>query len=364
MSKIYELIASYGPADHKEQRPEHDLLARMVYQNTIGQYEQYSIYFLLKCYDAHVEGKQLSWRPSASEPQKYRTGKPGKMIRQMFPHLDDVAVEAIQVALKNEFMFDPSLWEIHEGMNFGEVYLEDNWADTTYTETTRDCKLAEDSCMRYEFNTYEHPADAFASGDFRIVYITNEEGLYLARTVYRVSNKTRGPIYCTSQRAYDHLQDYCTQQGITQALRGDWVGAKLCWQGDPHDHETSGPYIDVDPQYGRYDPEEDPDHFYIVTSSDYNMDLTDHEGILSASLTTCSHCSALHIPTHRQPYGYCSSCAEDLDFETCAYTGGLHPQDEMTPISNDRFIRTRYLHMTETCPETGELHLIGELQNA
>ena len=104
--------------------------------------------------------------------------------------------------------------------------------------------------MRYDFdNLPAHPATAYASGDFEIVYTTDQDGYIASRCVVYLNEdgdqKQAGPIYGVSEQALDIISNHLTAQNTN--LDGLWDGAKL--KRIPYG--SSGfiaPYLDPEPR--------------------------------------------------------------------------------------------------------------------
>lgn len=326
------LIAKFGFTEIEYYEPMTPL-ERVLYNYLDGEGSARS--YLLKRYDPKIDDKQLSFIPGAGE--KRRSGKPGRMAKQMIPHLSDHILEGLTIEIKNGFMMDTSQWNFEiNTSNFYDVYLEDNWARQVQLETTRDCKAQEDSCMRYEFDSGMHPTSAFESGDFELFSLQDEDDQYVARVLVRKSNKTRGPIYVNSDTAYNEMLSHCLRLGVTLATDGDWVGARLVWQETDYEpHLASGPYLDVAPKYGLYDPQTDSDYIYI-TEGFSNVDLTAYEGTLSAELWECDECDGQFTYREDREHGCCESCAENLELVECDLTGdGLRLDAAIEMVGHD-----------------------------
>ena len=110
-------------------------------------------------------------------------------------------------------------------------------------------KCINSSCMRHNnFGKY-HPSEVYASGDFTLYYIENNEGLVAARVLFCKETGYCGPIYASSDTYGDLLvQKLEEEHGITYDMdycNGTWEGASLL-KIEESVGTIVGPYIDME----------------------------------------------------------------------------------------------------------------------
>lgn len=157
--------------------------------------------------------------------------KVGRFLKALCPGLSDSECEQyvnLYKLLSHKEDFEILYGESRE--HFREAYSK-NIGNQLYITTSRTCKQLSNSCMsKKAFDQWEvHPAEAYASGDFGILYAKNPKGEILGRVVLNDYSETIGPIYCTSQVVYEELEKEVMERfgKVIFAMDGQWEGEKL-----------------------------------------------------------------------------------------------------------------------------------------
>ena len=255
--------------------------------------------------------------------------KPGRAIKLMFPELEDAKV----LMLVDTFLdkYATREYTIHTSQDaemFKKAYSGDQVATQNINHSEMHKSLA-CSCMRYTFkdgngpmNLPKHPVEAYASGDFTIVYTEDSEGLISGRCVVCTAdteNITHGPIYGACVGAIDMIEHHLRTMGSTPACDGDWEGARLVaipFNGEDRDDGFIAPYIDVEPRAltaGQY----------LVIDRSGELDANSYQGVLNSGEQCCNcGCSLDEYDQRYSEYNdntYCSDCFYDDHF-FCEYT--------------------------------------------
>ena len=110
--------------------------------------------------------------------------KPGRAISLMFPELDHKTLIGITDGFLQRFA--PRKLTVHESTEPAKFYLAyaGEQSENENINTTWARKHMAHSCMRYDFNHLEvHPAEVYASGDFKIIYVLDQDDLVAGRCV-------------------------------------------------------------------------------------------------------------------------------------------------------------------------------------
>ena len=311
--------------------------------------------------------KMAIWPDMKSRKQgekKRMAGKPGRMFKRMFPFATDKQVIEFTDLYLNEFSTNEfELIESFEEDDFVKAYSGE-YAETENIYTTYTRKQLAHSCMRGSFSHLtKHPSAVYASGDFKIVYVTSD-GLIAGRCVVRVvedGTDQAGPIYGVTEAAIDHIETHLKEQGA-ELKDSNWSGAFL--QKIPHDDTFVMTYLDVSPRelYDREDFFEITSHGDLCAESDsgvlhnaYTYCYDCGEGLhedecysTSDSDIFCEHCFYEH-------YTCCTRCSEyeNNDDAYYVYVGRYEEEvcsgciDDFTMTSNGEFYENHVVIETE-----------------
>lgn len=249
----------------------------------------------------HDKGQLAIWSDLEKRKRGIRTsGRVHKMVRKMLP---EAYVEPVGDMLREKYIKDFSglkVFRSQESKDFAEVYRR-NIADTTNPNFNEYVKPLNCSCMRYPFDGMPaHPAEAYASGDFEIVWAaTGRESVVHARAVVG-KNGTYGPIYTTSDAATELLQKFFKKEGINRATYAAWNGLQL--KLIPHHNHYIAPYLDVEPRQMDSEGVLGSGKFYLNSTNGYSVrdggvrcsccgDEVDEDDLYSVSNgDVCDHC--------------------------------------------------------------------------
>ena len=237
--------------------------------------------------------------------------KPARALGMVFPELDHKAI----IQLNDQYLqeFAPREFTIHvskEAKHFKDAYAGKQ-SPNENIDTTPHRKHLAHSCMRYDFDHLPmHPAEAYASGDFTIVYATDQNNLVAGRCVVYTNNEPpqAGPIYGVSEQAIDCIQQRLEAMGTDMTGCASWLGAKL--RRVEYDCGYIGPYLDLTPQ----SLADMGDHLEVSRYGE--IDASQYNGVLGDHHTTCSQCNE-RLSEDEYWYSeytsehYCESCYYD-----------------------------------------------------
>lgn len=183
------------------------------------------------------------------ETKKLQSLRPGRALRVLLPNIQDAVLEKLVDKFRKDFPSgDYTLHRSFEAEAFKKVYSGDIASmQNPLTSTNR--KSLANSCMRKNFSSFpHHPAEAYASGEFEILWTETPEGKIGSRMVvwhppedhHLHGTPQMGPVYGTCEYSMDMLVN-AVPNGTTYSS-SCWVGAKLQrldWHGD-----LILPYID------------------------------------------------------------------------------------------------------------------------
>ena len=242
--------------------------------------------------------------------------KPTKAFALMFPEIPHKELITMCDKYLNEFVERD--FTVHVGSSkedFTFAYSGEQ-APMENVRTTGEHKSLGCSCMRYDFEELPmHPAAAYASGDFKIIYTKDGNGLVGSRCVVHVSVDRwhAGPIYGTTEQSIQMVRDYLHSQDSDYTVDnfGSWIGARLLAK------EFRGgfvaPYIDIAPQ--RLD---DDGEGYLVIREYGSIDASDYSGVLNSSTPCyecgCNTCEDTERHSEYTGHTYCEECYYDDHF--------------------------------------------------
>jgi len=253
--------------------------------------------------------------------------KPARAFSLMFPELDHKTI----IQINDEYLqeFAPREFTIYvskEAEHFKDAYAGKQ-SPNENIDTTPYRKHLAHSCMRYDFDHLPiHPAEAYASGDFTIVYALDQNDLVAGRCVVYTNNvpPQAGPIYGVSEQAIDCIQERLESMGTDMTHNASWIGAKL--KRVEYDGGFVGPYLDLTPQ-SLADMGD-----YLEVNRRGEIDASIYQGVLGGHHTQCCQCNenlseddywySEHTSEH-----YCESCYYD-EHVYCDYWQETVHQDQ------------------------------------
>lgn len=202
----------------------------------------------------------------------------GRFLKRYLPWLEDCDVERLVDQLKERYLGCDLDVKVSDKID--KVCRTKVCSSRTTFETSPWHKSLNNSCMRHTFNQDEQPMKAYESGDFEVIYIEDEKGCLVARTIARKENKYYAPIYSTSKGAIDRLEGWLKENGYKSQAENlrSWAGAKLkliytTGYDDEEEIDFEGyaiPYLDVVPDaYGKVDEN------FIIIQDNIHFDTLD-----------------------------------------------------------------------------------------
>ncbi len=250
-------------------------------------------------------------------PVKRLRGKPGRMIRRMLPFLTDGHVECLANRFKADYGIDLSDYVIRSGMSaehFRHAYTHER-GDMADMETVASRKSLAASCMNEGYgDLYWHPAEAYASGDFTIVWAEDGEGRVAARCVVMTMEGAvvGGPVYACNNRVCDLVADHITGAMGGRMWTGDeygaWEGARLRYLQDGNGLAI-GPYLDLEPQGLRHCGD------MLEICGDGAFEASETSGLLMHQGICCNSCEQRFGEEHLTDVDsedFCADCLAEL----------------------------------------------------
>ncbi len=246
--------------------------------------------------------------------------KVGKAFKFMFPELEDKELENLVDTYRKEFSdADWTLKVSSAAEDFKHAY-NSKYAPMENPKISSIRKSLASSCMRGSVNNYQgfdhldrHPAEAYASGDFKIVWTENQHGQIGSRCVVHVRDDEwySGPIYGVDEASMDKIKLHLDDKGATICEDTSWIGARLL--RIPHGEDCYiGPYLDLHPM-NLYDNVD-----YLIVSEDGKIDASTYSGVLGGC-ATCYECGG-SVCEDTMCYSeatdqiYCEDCFHDTHF--------------------------------------------------
>ena len=238
--------------------------------------------------------------------------KVGRAVRMLYPRFSDKEVQYWVDEINKKFTpREYTLRTSTTAEDFVHVYT---YKQSPYENprTTSGRKCLADSCMRYDFVGDEgfpnHPVEAYASGDFMIIWTEDADGRIGSRSVVSIHGEkwVAGPVYGVCEKSLNMIEEYVTDNGgyLFKDDR-DWNGARVCKLPDTNGRYI-GPYFDS----GEFLREEDK--FFIVDQGG-SIGTSDHQGYLEYDdRVTCDSCEDRvyeDYVRHSESGGcYCEDC--------------------------------------------------------
>lgn len=225
----------------------------------------------------------------------YISGKPGKMIKKIYPFLSEIDCNDFAIWWKENLIFDESGFTIHSGTDresFRHAYADEYSKETRIERNTENfiVKTLACSCMRESFKSLPcHPAEAYASGDFKIYWIEHSEKI-TARVVVRDFGGRKanvGPIYSNITFASELLAKVVESDFDLLEFKS-WAGAKLL--RIPYRSQLVAPYLDCGiPVY-------DDGESLIIDDDDDNCNTTATNGLVDICTVQYCDCCGNSVP--------------------------------------------------------------------
>lgn len=283
-------------------------------------------------------------KETLSDMAKIRAmGKPGKAFRRFFPNCPETLVAKFTDEYAHEY--SPSRFTLKTGSDiesFNTAYNKPP-ADYQNLQTTQWRKSLATSCMRYEhFHDWSnHPAAAYASGDFTSVYAIETDNRIAARCVVRshkngspLETPRHAPVYGVSEKAIDFIESHLVSIGAKRAeadcRHNGFIGARLALL--PHGSKYLAPYSDISPRSAQLSDNEE----YMIIANYGDIDLSNTCGTSFVDLHhgTCDNCDC-HMDDddsyHDNGQTLCHECYYENRF-TCERCEDSHSDDESNTV--------------------------------
>jgi hypothetical protein len=260
----------------------------------------------------------------------------GRAFRRMFPCLTDSEIDGLVTKFKRDFApISFTLFESKDSDRFAHAYGHEQ-SRTENLETTSWHKSIANSCMRHDFDHLDcHPASAYGSGDFTILWTEDNNGKIGSRcVVYTGSDPEHtpkyGPIYAATKTALDMTIARLAEMKAIPAEYNAWEGAKL--KAIPKGRGFIAPYIDISPRHL-----EVLNSDFLVVHPRGSIDASNYSGVLGNCLT-CYECDSEIDEDNSFTEGshsYCESCHSDLFFhcEQCEESYHNHEFNSVNAVT-------------------------------
>lgn len=241
--------------------------------------------------------------------------KVGRAVRMVYPHFTDKEVQTWVDKINHKF--SPRNYTLKTGTSAQDFVHAYTHKQSPYENprTTSSRKCLADSCMRYDFvgdDGFEwHPVEAYASGDFMIVWTEDDDGNIGSRSVVSIHGDkwVAGPVYGVCEKSLDMIEEYITSHdGYLFKNNKNWTGARVC-KLDSGDDRYVGPYFDSGEGL------RDDGEFFVVDPGG-SIGTSDHEGYFEYDdRLMCYACDARehhdHIMYNEDGIAYCEGCYHD-----------------------------------------------------
>ena len=283
-------------------------------------------------------------RETSDSMGKRTIGKPAKIIKKIFPFLDESACTWFAEQWKEAF--SPESLTIKSGKaraDFARAYAHEQTKCKNPAYIKRDglyVKSLSGSCMRHSFGFKAgHPSEVYASGDFESIWAEDEKGRIAARVVVNIKNQgcnvfIPAPIYTNSDCAAIFVLEYLKTRGYDPMARDNWNGAELL--AIPHNGDSYlMPYIDME-----QDLELDGDRF-IIGQGESKANETRGYIDVQEFVSVCENCGDGITEGESWHYdqdsceSYCEHCTGNLYF-TCEGSGEMTLNSDMVTVYDIR----------------------------
>ena len=290
--------------------------------------------------------------------------KSGKAIRRMFAHLSNQHVASIvEDYIEHTSPRDFTLVYSEDTLDFVTAYEH---STVSYRNPRLSCerKNLATSCMQQvgrhddynEEGTYYSVGEAYASGDFGILYVKDKKNHIAGRVLIGIRRNgvevdyVHQSMYGACEQSLGMMKDRLDSMGSTfhNDTAGGWCGLKLRVIGDTYD--PIAPYVD-----GEYRADMTPDNKFFVLSEDGEYSLTETDGTISTG-QMCGCCEELENDLVSTPDGdsYCQYCFEE-HYTTCAINDEhIHNEDSIYAwmimgknADGEDIVREADMHMDE-----------------
>lgn len=343
---------------------------RSISSNLFTHIELESLFTATRIYQATMvsDGKvALFLNQKDFDRSRSTTMKAGRAFRHMFQNMSDAQVAKITDLWMDETA--PRNFKLRTGRtidDFHIAYTEERTKSRNLSATKNDYKSLAMSCMHTFTLRALHegedrdlsPASVYASGDFEIAYVVeeDEEGnieRIAGRVIYSVGtfcetykeiiDSFNAPIYAACEQSGQILRDHLAKLGClsSNTLR-EWDGLRLLLIEAAHYDTYIAPYFDGNICC-------DIGSTYLNLDINGSYELTSTEGLLKDP-QRCNHCDCeVHedeVYYDEDGYSLCESCYCD-NHATCSVSGETFHINDLVEArqESDGSISHEYVHM-------------------
>lgn len=302
-----------------------------------------------------VRGQIAIYQTRQKQERDLQTAmKPGRVFKFMFPELSDAQVEVLVDKYRQEFPVTEYKLTVADDMASFKFAYSGTQEPMQNPYTTSARKSLANSCMRYTFdNLPHHPAEAYASGEFKVFYTTGPRGHVGSRCVvwygHSSGRPVAGPIYGVCEHSIDIIAEALEKESAFMYGEESWKGAKMLKL--PHDGGVIAPYLDGSYQYLK-------DCGDWLTVGDHGAyDASSYNGVLGVPNYTCYECgdefheNDVYYSDSRDEY-YCESCYRD-SHTRCDHYDEYYHNDEIMAVYYMHRGRRRELQVSERAVNNG-----------
>ena len=288
--------------------------------------------------------------------------KVGRAFKHMFQNMSDA-----QVARLHDLWLDetaPRTFSLRRGRSiedFNIAYTADRVVSRNLASTRADYKSLAMSCMHdvtvsaiHEGVDVEYsPSSVYASGDFEIAYVVEEDEdgdieSIAGRVIYSigrkdedghvVEDKINAPVYAACEQSGQMLRDHLSSIDChSSSDLSEWSGLRLLKIEAAHHDTYIAPYLDGDVacELGRK---------HIILDTFGSIDLNSTEGLLHEG-TYCIVCD-VHLAEDEAFYsddGSMCDCCYHESYGTCSESGEDHPVEDLIEV-NYEYTGNRFCH--------------------
>lgn len=276
------------------------------------------------------------------DAQRRTSAKPARAIKRAFPFLTETQCNAFAVWYKEEMT--PVEYTICQGKtreSFYHAYCYDQSRanDVNYSLVPHDIKSLSSSCMRHTpdyWGLRAHPAESYASGDFKVIFAQDANGGIAARVVVCIAKGKYipAPIYSLSDSATQLIWDTLLSEGFdVDSYDPTFQGAKVA-KIDAGNGKYLMPYHDLDSEAEDYG-----DYFRIGSGG---IDIRTTSGSVYPEPEAYCQCEACGCDCDEDSTYYggdmslCESCYDNR-FEPCNCCNDICEIASMQPVYTSRY---------------------------
>lgn len=252
--------------------------------------------------------------PEKALKNVWTSSKPGKFLKKVLLMLTDVQVEQLVNIFKVKYKTkEYTLFKTMAAEEIKNVYASKE-LEPYSGSFGWSCINA--SCMRHEFPRMEnHPSEVYASGDFELWYVKDQNNRTCARTLVVPDQNSYVNIYAGTQMSGEFLAKKLEEEGFS-VRNFNPIGLRIRRiEGEFGD--LVGPYFDFDAEL-----EEKGDYLYIVESGEYAADQTNgHLRTVGRDCCSCGYNHALEDMIEIDGDYYCTSCTSYCDYYNEHFVG-------------------------------------------